>query len=235
MLELNVEPGVARITIPSVQALSRHDVQAGQDLRAALWEATDEMDVKAIILRTEGDDFCAPLSAEQVTSARENFTSILNTFHGQRGLYQTMRYAKRILITEVQGTCTAAGTLLVLCSNLVVASPDATFKAPFKDAPGGSVVLSSITMGMNRTKAWGLTGRAFSASEALSYGLVNWVEPREQLGAKSLEIARKVARMPLDALTTSLVGFNGVLDLNGVGQDFETGAFSAVTRAALAR
>jgi enoyl-CoA hydratase/carnithine racemase len=234
MLPYTVAGGVAEITIPDVQALSQHDIAAAKELRDAVWEANDDNDVKVIILRAPGRDFCPRVpKAGNGHDLHEQFTLLHDAFYGPHGLYQAVAYPKKVVIIEVQGECAGAGSLLMLYSDLVVASADASLRSPVDDLPASNVVMPIIIMGLHRAKAWTLTGHPLTAEQALACGLVNFVVGRDQLGVKSLEAARTIARMPLDALTSTKLGFNSVADSSGASEDFGLSSFYATARRGL--
>jgi enoyl-CoA hydratase/carnithine racemase len=236
MLDLQIADQIAEITIPDVQALSRHDLAAASELRETLWEANDDLDVKVIVLRGAGPAFCPQLEhAEAPGRPREGFTQMQALFYGPHGLYQAVCYPKKVLIVEVHGECAAAGTLLALYADILVADRDAVFYSALEELPGANLMVPIMTMGLNRTKAWTMTGSALSAQEAASFGLVNYLVAPGECRAKSLEVGARIARMPLDALTTTKTGFNGVMDSSGIHEDFEMSAFFAVSRQGLSR
>lgn len=231
MLPIVKSDGRAVITIPDVQALTRHEIQPAVELRDALWQANDDDEVKVIILRADGEHFCPQLTAEEMRAAAQEghhaYTDVQQFYYSPFGIYQGVFYIKKVIITEVQGDCAGAGTLLALFSDLTVASSDARFWNPVEDLAEANVVLTMLTIGVHRAKAWVLTGEVLSAEAAHADGLVNYVSDRGQLRAASADIGAKVTRMPIDALVVTKMGFNGVLDGHGVINEFEMAPFYA--------
>jgi enoyl-CoA hydratase/carnithine racemase len=52
-------------------------------------------------------------------------------------------------------------------------------------------------MGLNRARYFLLTAQLLSAKEALGFGLVNEVLPREQLMPRAWELARQIVQQPV--------------------------------------
>ncbi len=92
---------------------------------------------------------------------------------------------------------TAAGCQLVATCDLAVAAEDARFATPgvriglFCSTP---MVAVSRNLPRKKTMEMLLTGEPISAQEALHYGLVNKVVPRERLEEETMALARKIAQ-----------------------------------------
>ncbi len=124
MIEQQVRDGVATVTAPDFGPLNRYDVDFAGALRDVVVELADSDAVKVIVLRADGPDFCpgprewsdpAPVSGEDVWTVWEQ------AFAGSRALYQSLCFSKKVILTGVSGSCTGAGSMLVLCSDLTVA------------------------------------------------------------------------------------------------------------------
>jgi len=57
-------------------------------------------------------------------------------------------------------------------------------------------VVFPMVMGLNRGRYFLLTGQVIGAREALEFGLVNEVLPREELLPRAWELARQLMRQP---------------------------------------
>ena len=193
MASVDISDKVATITIDDCAKLSGHAEQAGRSLRDAIAQCGDRDDVKAIVLRTTGPNFCAASDASgSGVPAWWN-----EVYAGSTGLYQSLCYSKKITITAVQGQCADAGSLLVLCSDLTIAESGATFASPFHTMPEANFVLAALTMRLNRAKTWMLGGVPLDAKTALGAGLINRIAKKDVL-AEALEMAKSAAKIPLD-------------------------------------
>jgi enoyl-CoA hydratase/carnithine racemase len=234
MIDINVENGVADITLPDCRPLSLHDLGMGAALRDLLRDTADNDEVKAIVIRVQGANFCpaVPLAA-LASAAQARKAGIWSAWHevfaASYGLYQTLAFCKKIVITVVRGECAGAGSLLVLCSDLTVASEDTRFESPFGCLPEANLVLAALTMRLNRAKSWLLGGTALTAQEAFDAGLVNRVAAADALEAQARKMARAVTRMPLDGIAMSKINVETCLDAQGVGREFDMAGFYAVS------
>ena len=103
------------------------------------------------------------------------------------------------------------GIYLGLLTDFCVASEDAYFQMPLAQSlgePGGHTMIEPwLLMNWHRTMDWFLLAPTLSAQEALEWGLLNKVVPRDQLEDTVEEMARKIGQIPL---TTSMAVKNNV-------------------------
>lgn len=232
MIDIAQEGAIATITLTDCSALTAHHVAFGFALRDAVRDAADSDSVKAIVIRASGRDFSPAVApADLAASVRRRQQSLRPDWHAAyaaaTGLWQNVCYCKKVVITAVRGQCGGAGSMLVLCSDLTVATADASFESPFGTLPEANLVLAALTMRLNRAKAW-LLGDALGASEACDAGLVNLIAADAALDAEAQAMARAAARTPLDGIAMSKINVETCLDMQGVGRDFDMAGFNAV-------
>jgi enoyl-CoA hydratase/carnithine racemase len=233
MINVTQTNSIATITIEDCRPLSRHDVDFGFALRDAVRDTADSDEIKAIIIRVVGDDFCPALSAAELAGMspeREHRygSGWHEAYAASSGLYQNLCFCKKVVITEVRGECADAGSMVVLCSDLTVATPDSKFGSPFSVIPEANLVLAALTMRLNRAKSWVLSEVPLYAQEAFDAGLVNRIVAADLLDATVTRMARSVTRMPLDGITMSKINMETCLDAQGVGREFDMAGFYAL-------
>ena len=232
MIDVSCKDAVATITLPDCDPLSVHEIDFGLELRDAIRDSAESDDIKAIVIRASSRDFSPPVPARDLAAAAEaRRDRIWSTWHeayaAASGLYQNVCFCKKVVITTVSGRCAGAGSLLVLCSDLTVATPDATFESPFSTLPEANMVLAALTMRLNRAKYWLLSGSALTAQDAFDAGLVNRIADRAHDEAQKM--AHAVTRMPLDGIAMSKINAETALDAAGVGREFDMAGFYAVS------
>jgi len=104
------------------------------------------------------------------------------------------------LIAAVEGFALGGGLELALCADIIVAGEGAKLGLPevkvgILPGGGGTQKLARL-VGAKRAMLLLMTGRMFSAAEALSMGVVSEVAPTGQALARALEIAKEIAAMP---------------------------------------
>ena len=170
-------------------------------LRAALVDGDQRADVAAHVLTGSGGMF----------SAGSDIAEFMARAQGNAGLtgpiVEFIRYLPLIrkpLIAAVDGIAVGVGTTLLLHSDLVYASPSATFRTPFLDLglvpEAGSSLLAPLRMGHARAFELLALGETFSAERALAAGLVNAIVPAAELDATAHAAAKRLAAKPPEAL-----------------------------------
>ena len=104
------------------------------------------------------------------------------------------------MISAVNGPCNIHSEVPLL-GDIVLASEDAYFQDlahfPRGMVPGdGQHVIWPAIVGRNRARYMLLTGKKLSAQEALEWGAVNEVLPKDRLLDRAWELARELARRP---------------------------------------
>jgi len=171
----------------------------GIEMRDALVEAFDmasiDPDVTDILLEGRGRCFCIGGDIREFGQARDPATA-----HWIRTLRQPAASLPKLrerLTVRVQGAAIGGGAEIAAFANRVVAAPDAWFQLPelkYGLIPGaGGTVSLPRRIGRQRTAYMALSMRRISASLALSWGLVDAIEPipARQAKAKAAPKARE--------------------------------------------
>ena len=108
------------------------------------------------------------------------------------------------LIAAVEGFALGGGLELALCADIIVAGEGARLGLPevkvgILPGGGGTQKLARL-VGAKRAMLLIMTGKMFSAVEALSMGVVSEVAPTGQALARAIAIAQEIAAMPPIAL-----------------------------------
>jgi len=202
---------------------------------AHLADVDQDDDVKAVLIRGEGDDLCAgwdPADAwEQYRDApggavrkhpsqRARLIALDDAWWGSTGLYQRLLHCRKVTIVEARGRCWDTGLYLVLCADLVVAGEDATFGSPRWHNIGvdGDMSLLFATVGLKRAKELMYCNVAWSAATALDHGLVDRVAEDAPRGAA--ELAAMCASIMRDGIVTEKYAVFASLEKLGVGLSF---------------
>ncbi len=104
------------------------------------------------------------------------------------------------LIAAVEGYALGGGLELALCADIIVAGEGARLGLPevkvgILPGGGGTQKLARL-VGRQRVMLLLMTGKLFSAAEALSMGVISEVAATGQALARSLEIAKEISSMP---------------------------------------
>ena len=121
-------------------------------------------------------------------------------------------------IAQVHNYCYGYHFQVAMACDLVVCTPDARFTHPgFRYiGPTLDLALWLQVMGVRRLKEMVLTGKAFTAEEAMQYGLVNKVVPDDKLEEETNKLAKAAASLPFDGIVMGKTFLQGIIDAAGV-------------------
>jgi enoyl-CoA hydratase len=195
----------------------------------------EDDDVKVVVIRGEGQHLSCGAEPEDAwqqyvdapggavrkhPSQRARLIALAEHWWGPGGLYARLLHCRKVTITQAVGDCFETGLYLTLCSDLVVASPDARFACPRWQNVGvdGDLSLLIATVGLKRTKELMYAGQPWSAAEAHSYGLVDEVSPDPAAAASQL--ASMCASIMRDGIVTEKYAVFASLAKMGIDLSF---------------
>ena len=193
---------VARLSLDRPAALNAYNVQMRDDFAEALAAVDDDPDVRAVLLTSEGRAFCAGADLTEFGTAPSPV--IARQVRWQRDVWGQMLNLNQPIVAAVHGYCIGSGVELALLCDLRLAANDAVFAMPetrlgMIPAAGGSQTLPRHA-GRPRALDLLLTGRRFTAAEALAMGLVTRLSPPQRLRDDARQAAAALAGAPTDAV-----------------------------------
>ncbi len=188
-----------------------------QELADVLEELDRNNDVRAIVLASEGKNFCAGadlVSTDEnvVVSAKASDQGGTNPLYTQA----TRLFAvKKPIVAAVQGAAVGAGLGLALVADFRIAASDARLTANFTKLgfhPGfGMTHTLPRVVGQQNAALLFLTARRLKADEALAIGLVDQVVEPEQLRETATQLAREIAENAPLAIQSTRATLRGEL------------------------
>jgi enoyl-CoA hydratase len=128
------------------------------------------------------------------------------------------RNLRKITVAQVHGPVYAAGLMLMWACDLIVAADDVVFA----DVVGTRLGMCGLEyfahpweLGPRRTKELMLTGDSIDVDEAHRLGMVSKVFPRDELGDKALDFARRIASLPTMTALMIKESVNETMDNQG--------------------
>ncbi len=166
--------------------------------------AANDKAVRVILLRGEGDLYCAGndigefmQQSEGKGPAKRQVTRFLHA----------LAHASLPLVAAVQGKAVGVGATMLLHCDLVVLADDAQLVTPFVNLAlvpeAASSLLLPLRIGHVRAYEMFALGEPLAASDALAWGLANRVVPRAQLDDVARDLAQRLATRPLGSLIAS--------------------------------
>ena len=203
-LAVALEGGVLTLTLDRPEkrnALSSALIEA---LHAAMDRADLDADVRVVVLRGAGRDFCAGADLDELLasadlSPADNEASALRL----GALFGRMRRLPKPIVAVVEGRALAGGAGLVTACDLAIAGDGAKIGYPEIQrgfVPAMVMTLLRRSVGEKAALDLVLTGRLLTAREALAAGLIARTVPDADLEREAASIVADLAAVSGTAL-----------------------------------
>jgi enoyl-CoA hydratase/3-hydroxyacyl-CoA dehydrogenase len=242
-VRLNVEDGLAEITLDRPDALNALDENVVTQLAKTFDAAEARTDVRTIVLRGAGKAFVAGADIKffvQNIEAKNLDRIIAFTTTGEKLLRRIDASPKHIIV-RLDGLSLGGGSELALCADTILATPKGSLGFPETGIgiyPGlGGTQRSRRRCGTALARWMVLAGETVDAGTARRMGLVDEVLGAEQIGERILELHRSGARpaaakVDLDARLQALAEFFDSADLEALLAGTAAAADPAVAKSA---
>ncbi len=198
---------VATLTINRPDRLNGMTKKMLREAREALSAASDDREVRVLVLTGAGKTFCPGADLQMVASDSDDEPSSTDDFRVPV-LLHTM---PAVTIAAINGACAGAGLGWALGCDLRYAAPSARFNTAFLDVGvagdmGGPWSLPRI-VGAAKARELYFMPDKFDAAEALRIGLVSRVFPDETFRKDVAAIVSRIAEAAPIALRTMKAHF----------------------------
>jgi enoyl-CoA hydratase len=188
------------------------------ELDAALAEAENDPEIRAVIITGAGGTFSAgedisgadaetawPYGIPAGTSLNATYNKFRDSDRKDilgRQLYR-WQYPKPI-IGAVSGWCLGAASWLALTCHITIAADDAVFGQPQVRHGANTDFIWVALAGFKNALRYSLTGDHVDAQEALRIGLVNQVVPKNELLETCFKFVERIALVPPETVKINL-------------------------------
>ena len=196
------QDGVAVIRLNRPQVLNAMNKRLWLDMQAALDDARDDEQIKVVVITGEGRAFSTGADLkESKTRSIEDYRDYLVSL--QEASRTIIRFEKPT-IAAINGWAMGTGLELAMACTMRVAAKSARMGQPevklgITPGAGGTQRLPRL-VGMGLAMEMILTGDPIPADRALAIGLVNRMADTDMLDEEALELARKLAARPKQAM-----------------------------------
>ena len=219
------------ITLNRPEALNALSQGLRDEIDAALEEARQDPDIRAVVLTGAGRAFSAgadigggggggetvwPYGIPEGTSLTEHYGDWRDRDRSniESQLYR-WEYPKPI-IGAISGWCLGAGSWLALTCHMTIAADDAVFGQPEVRMASNSNFMWVLLAGAKNALRYALTGDHLDAQEALRIGIVNKVVPKEDLLDECFSIVERIALVPPETVKINLAVATMGLEMMGL-------------------
>jgi len=193
--------GVATVSLNRPERKNPLTFESYAELRDTFRALVDAKDVKVVVIRGEGGNFCSGGDVHEIIGplTKMDDAGLLRFTTMTGDLVKAIRACPQPIIAAVEGVCAGAGAIMAMASDIRFASPSA--KAAFlftrvglSGADMGACAILPRIIGHGRAAELLFTGRSMSADEGLAWGFWNRVE--EDVLAEANALARELADGP---------------------------------------
>lgn len=202
-----VDQGVATLTLNRPERKNPLTFDSYGELRDLFRELRFAKDVKVVVIRGAGDNFCSGGDVHEIIGPlvkmqEEGDMPGLLAFTRMTGeAVIEMRHCPQPIIAAVDGICAGAGAILAMASDLRLATPRAKtaflfVRVGLAGADMGACNILPRIIGSGRAAELLYTGRSMSAEEGERWGFYNRLVAPEDLAAQAEALARELAAGP---------------------------------------
>jgi methylglutaconyl-CoA hydratase len=229
-----VDGGVLTVTLDRAEKRNALSAALVEALHGALERADLDADVRVVILRGAGKEFCAGADLAELLASADRLPAENEASAARLGaVFTRIRRMPKPVIAAVHGRALAGGAGLATACDIVIAGSAAQLGYP--EIQRGFVPAMVMTMlrriaGEKAALDLVLTGRLVGAEEARDLGLVSRVVPDAELDREGRALASSLA-----AASPSAIALTKQLFFQLDGKSFEEGIALGARVNALAR
>ena len=187
-------------------------------MQKALQSAEQDPNVRVLVLRAEGPDFCAGFDLSRLRSDEMPEERMVREEEELYSKALAFRNFPKPTIAAIQGGCIAGGLLFSQMCDLIVASEDAYFYNPLvrMGGVGLEILMEPWDLGIRQAKRYLFTGERIPAAVALKFGMITDIAAPQELASVTADIANKVAAMPPTTIRLLKKSINRTQDTMGM-------------------
>lgn len=193
------ENRVTRIILNAPAERNRLSAGFVHALLEAIERAAADAGTGCLLLEQRGGVFCSGFDYGEIAASPR--------LDDVNRLFRLREFLRKPLVTAVHGACAGAGIGLLLQCHFVLAAQGTKFAVTDIHSaawPGLYYEALARELGPRRACELALTGRVFSAADALAYGLVHELVPPFELEERALQLASGLASLSPAAVSSGL-------------------------------
>ncbi len=198
LVDYSVKDRIGFITLNRPDKRNALSFELITELKNAIDQADKDERVKVIVLRANGETFCAGADLDGLQKL-QNFSREENLEDSRhlKELFYKIYMLNKVVIAQVQGHALAGGCGLASVCDFVYAVPDAKFgytEVKIGFVPAIVMVFLIRKIGEQKAKHLLLSAELISGESAIQFGLVTKIIEREKLESAVIEFANKLIK-----------------------------------------
>ena len=200
LVTLTIHEGLAHIRLNRPDANNAMSWDFIDALSTACEGAARDTSVRAVLITSEGKNFCVGGDIRSFASEPDPGSFIERLARRLHEGVLALAQGDAPLVVAVHGAAAGAGLSLAASGDIVIAGEGASFSMAYTGigltSDGGATWNLPRVIGMRRTQEMAFLGRRLSAKEAEAYGLVTRIVADDAVEAEGLAIAQSLAAGP---------------------------------------
>jgi len=198
LIDLKLEGNIGWVFLNRPEKLNAINLDGWRELSEVFSKISRAKSIKAVVLTGAGRAFSAgdDIAMMHETLGAEDNVELFHTMW--MALDQLLNLGKPV-VAAVNGIAYGGGFEITLLCDYVIAAQNAVFSLPEVKLgvyPPVATLLLPFYVGLRRAYELILLGRTLSAEEALEWGLINKVVPRELLLGEAEKVAKALGSLP---------------------------------------
>ncbi|MEM7218483.1 MAG: enoyl-CoA hydratase-related protein [Pseudomonadota bacterium] len=201
-IEIDVDAGVATITLNRPERLNAWTYEMGAELQAAIEAGNADNAVEAFVVTGAGRGFCAGADVKDLFAAQADGENVADA-RASRNWVELVRDSKP-MVAAVNGAAIGVGLTQILPMDFLVASSIAKLSCRFikmgvvPELASSQLLISRCGMGLASELM--LSGKTIDADEALRIRLIDRVCAPDDLLSEAQAVAKSMGENPQSAL-----------------------------------
>jgi enoyl-CoA hydratase/carnithine racemase len=223
-IQFEQHSAVAQVTVSHAARFNAMSRAMWRELRSAFEQIQASPDLRCVLVRGEGANFCSGGDISEYTAFRFQAES-LQDFHENEvwGALQAMLNCDVPMVAQIEGNCMGAGLELASCCDIRLACASARFGAPiarlgFPMAPREAALVAR-EVGLTTARQILLEAAVFSAPEMMARGYLSRVMPDDKVAAEATATVQRIVALAPQAARLNkqaLRSLNRPLALDGI-------------------
>lgn len=193
-IEYQVENRIGYITLNRPEKRNAFSAELVSDLKAAFTEASNDTNVKVIVLNAKGMAFSAGADLGALQQLQNNtYEDNFRDSSELAILFEMVYTLPKVVIAQVEGPAIAGGCGLATICDFVFATPESVFgytEVKIGFLPAIVMIFLLRKIGETKAKELLLSGELIQAEKALKIGLINYVKPAEEIHQSVYDFAQ---------------------------------------------
>ena len=222
-IKLDKSERIATLTLNRPAKRNALSAELLAEFSDALDDVHNDHDVNVLILTGAGRAFSAGYDISPGQAAEDApATAYWDAKHQPARTLMKLWYLRQPTIAAVNGHALAAGNVLAMTADIVIASEDAVFGEPeIRFVAHSPAIMLPFMIPLRHLHWLYFTGDAIDARTAEKWNMVNWVVPADELMADARKAAARIANVPPYAAQMMKRSIKGTYEKMGFSDAFE--------------